>query len=226
MKDNLPCSGAELQFLIPPKMQVLPASHRLSMGPPSPTLTNPDMILPFENNASSQESSPLPPRRPQQLPSPPMSRDEHAQSGSMDNRTRLKHAGHSLSPFRNGVLSRNDGPTVVRSNSERGNGRIKYENSRLSYRPSGEGPINSPPALRDDENHIGMGRLAESPEQEENMVHNTYKTPSILEEDEDDPDSHAAMTKRAEEILANAKKRLTVRPRPADLERLVEADTL
>lgn len=33
---------------------------------------------------------------------------------------------------------------------------------------------------------------------------------AILEEDEDDPQSHAAMSKRAEQILANAKKRLLV----------------
>ena len=39
---------------------------------------------------------------------------------------------------------------------------------------------------------------------------NTYKTPSVLEEDEENPNSHMAMSKRAEEILANAKKRLTV----------------
>lgn len=34
---------------------------------------------------------------------------------------------------------------------------------------------------------------------------------SILDEDENDPSSHAAMSKRAEQILANAKKRLLVR---------------
>lgn len=34
---------------------------------------------------------------------------------------------------------------------------------------------------------------------------------SILDEDENDPASHAAMSKKAEQILANAKKRLLVR---------------
>ncbi|KAL9128399.1 MAG: hypothetical protein Q9217_002923 [Psora testacea] len=189
-------------------MQVLPPSHRLSMGLPSPTLTNPDMILPFDN-PSSQHSSPLPPRRPQQMSSPPTNQEEHARPGSMENRTRLKHAGQSLSPSRNDVLSCNDGPTRVRSNSERSNGRITYENSRLSYRPSGTGPIASSPTLPDDYNDAPIDHLAESPRQEDHLAHNTYKTPSILEEDEDDPESHAAMTKRAEEILANAKKRLT-----------------
>lgn len=37
---------------------------------------------------------------------------------------------------------------------------------------------------------------------------------AILDEDEDDPSSHAAMSRRAEHILANAKKRLLVSVRP------------
>ena len=190
-------------------MQVLPGSN-MSMGMPSPSLTNPDMILPFDN-PSSEESSPASTKRPAQLPSPPMGDERHARSGSNEHKSRLKHSGHSLSPFRNGVLSRTDGPTRARSNSDRGNGRIKYENSRLSYRPSGQGPITSSPTLPDDLESPIMDRLAESPEQEDLPVHTTYKTPSILDEDENDPESHAAMTRRAEEILANAKKRLTVR---------------
>ncbi|KAL9104258.1 MAG: hypothetical protein Q9163_000754 [Psora crenata] len=190
-------------------MQVLPASHRLSLGLPSPTLTNPEMILPFDNNASSQASSPSMSASPPNLPSAPMKHEEHSRSRSMENKNRLKHAGQSLSPFRNGVLSRGDGLARGRSSSERGNGRIIYENSRLWYRPSGMGPIASSPTLRDEYNNAATGRSAESPEQEDGLAHSTYKPPSILEEDEDDPESHAAMTKRAEEILANAKRRLT-----------------
>ena len=190
-------------------MQVLPASH-MSMGMPSPSLTNPDMILPFDK-PSSEDSSPASTKRPAQLPSPPMGDERHARSGSNENKPRLKHSGQSLSPFRNGVLSRPDGSPIARSNSERGNGRIKYENSRLSYRPSGQGPVASSPTLPEELGSPGMDRLAESPEQEDLPIHTTYKTPSILDEDENDPESHAAMTRRAEEILANAKKRLTVR---------------
>lgn len=37
---------------------------------------------------------------------------------------------------------------------------------------------------------------------------------AILDEDEDDPHSHAAMSRRAEYILSNAKKRLLVNARP------------
>ena len=191
-------------------MQVLAAPHRLSLGLPSPTLTNPDMILPVDNDPSSQEPSLSKSARFQQLPYSPSTQEQKASFESMENRTRLKHSGQSLSPFRNGVLSRGDGPNRVRSYSERGNGRIRYENSRLSYRPSGEGPVASSPTLGDEYDNDSIDRLAESPEQDDDLLHNTYKTPSILQENEDDPDSHAAMTKRAEEILANAKRRLTV----------------
>jgi len=129
----------------------------------------------------------------------------------MENRTRVKPVGHSLSPFRNGVLSHRDGPTRARSNSERGgDGRIKYDNSRLSYRPSGDVPIASSPTLRDDYNISPKAGVSASPVQDDEIGQTTYSTPSILEEDENDPTSHAAMTRRAEEILANAKKRLTV----------------
>lgn len=131
----------------------------------------------------------------------------------MENRGRAKPTGQkSLSPFRNGVLSGRGGPARVRSNSERGgDGRIRFENSRLSYRPLGDAPIASSPTLHDEYSRTAEKRYTESPEQDDNdLVHNTYKTPSILEEDENDPTSHAAMTQRAEEILANAKKRLMV----------------
>lgn len=40
--------------------------------------------------------------------------------------------------------------------------------------------------------------------------HNEQGLRTILDEDENDPNSHAAMSKRAEQILANAKKRLLV----------------
>ena len=56
-----------------------------------------------------------------------------------------------------------------------------------------------------------MHTLAESPEEDgASPIADLYQTPSILDEDENDPESHAAMTRRAEEILANAKKRLNV----------------
>lgn len=198
-------------------MQVLPALQMpVGSGLPSPTLTNPDMILPF--TPSSEETSPSTPRR-QRQKSLSHQVEEHpigerlARSASMENRGRIKPTGQkSLSPFRNGVLSGRGAPTRVRSNSERGgDGRIRFENSRLSYRPLGDAPVSSSPTVPDEHNRAVEKRYIESPEQDDDdLVHNTYKTPSILEEDENDPKSHAAMTQRAEEILANAKKRLMV----------------
>ena len=191
-------------------MQVLPATQ-MSMGmPPSPTLTNPDMILPFDNH-SSADSSPSTPRRPQQPPSPPMGEERHARSGSSEHRNRLKNSGQSLSPFRNGLLSHGDGQARARSNSDRG--RIKFENSKLSYVPNGDGFKGAAPNLREQQSGSSLDRLTESPEEVEDPIQDMYRTPSVLDEDENDPDSHAAMTRRAEEILANAKKRLNVRIR-------------
>ena len=107
------------------------------------------------------------------------------------------------SPFRNGLLRRHDGSTRLRSSSEN---RDKRDQSRFSYQPENGDPLASSPLLQ--EHYDGT-------EQAEDFDHvetkdSIYNTPSILEEDENDPYSHAAMTKRAEEILANAKKRLTV----------------
>ncbi|KAG8533262.1 uncharacterized protein KY384_002045 [Bacidia gigantensis] len=186
-------------------MQVLPATH-MPARMPSPTLTNPDLILPFEH-LSSEETSRVKMKDPQ-LPSPIADDERYSRSGSIDHKPRLKPANQSLSPFRNGILAQNDAQ-VMRSNSERGHGRIKVENSRLSYRPNGGSPTTSSPTAQANVNDLRMDRFSESPEEDDHPLHNTYKTPSILDEDEEDPESHAAMTRRAEEILANAKKRLT-----------------
>ena len=188
-------------------MQVL-SPPQVSVGlPPSPTLTNPDMILPFDAPSSGDTSPPVPQK--DQLPPSPMEDDRRARSSTAENHSKLKHAKQSLSPFRNGVLTPNDG-AILRSNSQRSHGRIKVENSRLSFRPDGEvtmGPSHSPHGSGD---ATGMAPLPESPDEEDGAPNNIYKTPSILDEDENDPESHAAMTRRAEEILANAKKRLNV----------------
>lgn len=50
----------------------------------------------------------------------------------------------------------------------------------------------------------GQGRVSPVPDNDGPGVR------SIFDEDEDDPQSHAAMSKRAELILANAKERLLV----------------
>jgi len=116
--------------------------------------------------------------------------------------------GAMYSPFQNGVLRRHDGFTRLRSSSEKGSNRIVFENNRLSYRQAIEVPFASSPTLEED----SRDRIyTESIKGDFENGEGTYTTPAILEEDEDDPRSHAAMTRRAEEILANAKRRLTVR---------------
>ena len=185
-------------------MHVL-STPQVPSGLPSPTLTNPDMILP---DSSPSESSPSTPGQHQRLPSPPpLEGNGYGPSTSApDGTTRMK--GAMYSPFQNGVLRRHDGSTRLRSSSEKGSNRMVFENNRLSYRQAIEVPFASSPTLEED----SRDRIyTESIKGDFENGEGTYTTPAILEEDEDDPRSHAAMTRRAEEILANAKRRLTVR---------------
>jgi len=90
---------------------------------------------------------------------------------------------------------------------------MSNEQSRFSYQPNGDVPFASSPTLHEDYNGIEQIGYADNAREDDELVetrNSTYNTPAILEEDENDPCSHAAMTRRAEEILANAKKRLTV----------------
>ena len=194
--------------------------------PPSPTLTNPDMILPYQptsssrwQTSSSSESSPETPRQHfENFSSTSVNESRPTRSDSLRTKKRLKPAGQSLSPFRNGVLSHPGGPTRARSVTERekaADGRIRFENSRLSYRPITEQITVSPPSRTNDYSTkrviiIEDDEQSEAPTERSRIPDNTYKTPSILDEDENNPNSHMAMSRRAEEILAIAKKRLTV----------------
>ncbi len=114
------------------------------------------------------------------------------------------------SPFRNGVLRRHNGNVTRRSNSESEDKRNAIEKNPLSYQQGEEGPLASSPTLHEDPGNFGQRIYTESTQGDYENDEGTYSTPAILEEDENDPSSHAAMTRRAEEILANAKKRLTV----------------
>ena len=112
-----------------------------------------------------------------------------------------------FSPFKNGILRRHEGSTKHQSGSERDDERIAPKEV-AAQAPS--------PTLQEDCNHQGQNGYAEASVPDSDSLEigdNVYSPPSILDEDEDDPHSHAAMTRRAEEILANAKKRLTVSSR-------------
>lgn len=111
-----------------------------------------------------------------------------------------------FSPFKNGILRRHDESTKHRSGSEK-------DESRATLKEGAAIP--SSPILQEDHEFQRHNDFAEAAAQDSDQVEtrdSTYSPPSILDEDEDDPHSHAAMTRRAEEILANAKKRLTVSP--------------
>jgi len=186
-------------------MHVLP-NTQVPIGVPSPTLTNPEMILP-----NSSASSPSMPRQHQRHPSPPsIGSIRHGRSESApDEKLRVK--GAMYSPFRNGVLRRHNGSVTRRSNSESGDKRNAIEKNPLPYQQGEEASLASSPTLHEDPGNFGQRIYTESTQGDYENDEGTYSTPAILEEDENDPSSHAAMTRRAEEILANAKKRLTVR---------------
>ena len=110
-------------------------------------------------------------------------------------------------PLHNGVLRNGDGAVRFRSSSEKGTNRSSTEDKPLDRHVSGI-PISSSPTFEED---TDPRIYTESTKGDFEDGEGTYTTPAILEEDEEDPQSHAAMTRRAEEILANAKRRLTVR---------------
>lgn len=179
-------------------------SPLLPLGAPSPTLTNPDMILP--------QSSPSTIRKPQRLPSPePSDSGQNTFDSSNDDEHGIK--GATYSPFRNGLPRRHDGPARIQSSFERGERIDQFQQSGSSREAGGEVPFASSPTIRDEYSLEEPKSYSEHASQDDGLADTSdsvYKTASVLDEDEDDPYSHAAMTRRAEEILANAKKRLTV----------------
>ena len=109
-----------------------------------------------------------------------------------------------FSPFKNGILRRHDDPIKQPSGSDNDD---KINTSKE------EVALPSSPTLQEDHENKRQIDPEEAAAQDGDHVKtrdSAYSPPSILDEDENDPNSHAAMTRRAEEILANAKKRLTV----------------
>ena len=110
-----------------------------------------------------------------------------------------------FSPFSNGILRHHDQFINQTSDSERDERRAT-QNEELV--------LLSSPAQKDHSDRGENGNARDDAKGDDPLEaetrKSTYSPPSILDEDEEDPSSHAAMTKRAEEILANAKKRLTV----------------
>ena len=181
-------------------------SNPMPNGLPSPTLTNPDMILP--DNYSTSDLS-LTPQQDKPLPSPPSSKITNDQPQSIHVEPRKLQGAMSRST-RNGLRSRYEGRPRFRSSSEKGDNRITLERTRLGFTQEEDSATTPPPDDHEEPDDLGQRIYTESTHGDYEDGEGTYRTPAILEEDENDPYSHAAMTRRAEEILANAKKRLTV----------------
>ena len=216
-------------------------SAQVPPGLPSPTLTNPDMILPFDSPASDS-----PPQNAPRLPSPPGVAEAAAANGSSPQEASQTNGnapkGHGVAPSANQQefdrIRRVNGKIHGRVNGsadELSSGRISKasDGSLLAcsptyqdeFEPVTRGHMYAGSNSRNGQ-YTSAGRENGAPRPvdleaflEETEPGDSFATikdhrmnvRSVLDEDENDPTSHAAMTKRAEEILANAKKRLTVR---------------
>lgn len=224
-------------------MQLLSSPHHVQLPtalPPSPTLTNPDMILPYTSRSLASTSS-ITPRE---------SQHHSTQQLRVDDSPSLDENGHDMKKgvrrlFGNGAKSSRGDGNKTSSLKEDGNGNLRNGDHQFN-RPSRERLFLTPSPTPEDQYRLmpasKSGRIeiknghwegfdgpveeasedpydiqAESPKMRSRQEH-TSPTPdvnaqafrAILDEDEDDPQSHAAMSKRAELILANAKKRLLV----------------
>ncbi|KAL8794477.1 MAG: hypothetical protein Q9195_002950 [Heterodermia aff. obscurata] len=202
-------------------MQLLSTFHPPN-GLPSPTLTNPDMILPY---GSPADPTPAAPGSAQQIPSPPpFEKTASAEGSDTDGGDEMKGAVRKL--FRNGDRSK------TQNTADREATNPRDSDSGMD----GSSVLASPPVLHDDQALSGT-QAAESdwngfdgaqggrdtPDEEmadfKDVGLPTYAFPPLDNEkdgfsappdiEDDDPYSHAAMSIRAEQILANAKKRLT-----------------
>ena len=215
---------------------------QMPSGLPSPTLTNPDMILPFDSPSSASNS-----KRAQRIPSPP----------PIDNVDQLHRAdGNAPDEMKSAMrklLPNGDGAKLRKSRQE--NGKLeKAKRSRDSRSPPAKetngfqvlasaptlrenyAPSTTNPATANGNDRSRWDRSAGVADEDDSSPHSetsqdgaldlgrpTYGFPSLDNEkdgfsappelEDEDSYSHAAMSIRAEQILANAKKRLTVSPR-------------
>lgn len=212
-------------------------TNHMASGLPSPTLTNPDLILPYDSPAAST------PRRAQRIPSPPLlQKADSSQSAGEDGPSQWKSVGRNLR--RNG-----EGPKLrkVKTSNELLEKENRAGNTHSSSEPGAkrfgglapstlkvdhDSPTASTATFKDDDRSqwhnsvVVEDQDATSPvadgshDRVMNLGRPTYGFPPLDNEkdgfsappelEDGDPYSHAAMSIRAEQILANAKKRLTV----------------
>ncbi|KAL8825856.1 MAG: hypothetical protein Q9191_004158 [Dirinaria sp. TL-2023a] len=206
-------------------------------GLPSPTLTNPDMILPFDSPSPASAS-----RRAQRNPSPPPF-DEigNFHSAEEHGADEMKSAVRKLLPNGDGARlrkPRQENGTLEKAKRSR-NSRSPPDHAANGFHVLASSPIINSDDARpietlatlngNDRSHWNKpynmaDRDASSPHSEDSqdgvdLSRPTYSFPSLDNEkdgfsappevEDEDSYSHAAMSIRAEQILANAKKRLT-----------------
>lgn len=213
------------------------------LTPGSPTLTNPDLILPYGSRSSATTNSnqrdlyhisthssnggsptsgddddenmrrgvrrlfgnAVKSRR--EGLDPPLQKDGASKGGVRPERP--KHAHCSDDKGENMLLA--SSPTLQHSDGLKISSNAGSDEISNGYWEGFDGPIVEVVA---DPSHGGtQGSLngrREPREEGSTPDHNDQGLRTILDEDENDPNSHAAMSKRAEQILANAKKRLLV----------------
>ena len=203
---------------------------------PSPALTNPDMILPYHTHTHHSTPSPPPDARQDLFPrhgmngAPPsgddgengyfdgmsskvsMARDERpveAFRPPLPGAWQTEEDVHTLytrprsqSPFES--LSRLRGEDAVKISDEAPNG----SHEKLDRRALGADAFGDGKSMHQDNAlALPMGQDFHKSVGPQSEVDDVYV---VLNDDEADPTSHAALSSRAEQILANAKKRLLV----------------
>ena len=200
------------------------------IAPPSPALTNPDMILPFIPEL--RDSTPVPadlvplitPLDGEANKEAMPSEDTTPKGTIVDDlrsntRPSLPGAWFTEEDIRRATQDSDDHvtssvqprtPVATEQDLEEGNNK---------YNEYGLGPyatdFDRSTAGEEDGSYMKSAEdLLETKEDQDSTISlgRSNLARAVLEEDEDDPTSHAALSLRAEEILANAKKRLIVCP--------------
>ncbi|KAI9674764.1 MAG: hypothetical protein M1817_001668 [Caeruleum heppii] len=223
-----------------------PSTITLQQGWPSPTLTNPDMILPYTNDYRAETPSPT--LQLTRLPSPPLtSQPNHLNATFESSNVQPVGKGHHMAeatppmdssePFMNSSVAngasneshlgsgqhiRQDDHIAATSlfpASHQKGVMTPRDRARETFAPNG--PIEHEDGSSEDERilqsvEFGSARFNRDRQRDDTSWHESSAAPAgrgrigsvILEEADEDQLQSAALSQRAELILANAKKRL------------------
>ena len=200
-----------------------------NVAPPSPALTNPDMILPYMPGSHSSvpfSTDLLPLITPIDLEA----NKEAMTSGDTTPKGTVGNPHSNTRPSLPGAwFTEEDISKATREADDRATHSVQSKTTipaeqniggeTSEYDGYGLGPYATDVAAstvgEDDGSYMKPTEdLQEIKEDQDSTMHlgRSDLARAVLEEDEDDPTSHAALSLRAEEILANAKRRLIVCP--------------